>query len=157
MTPVAGAKGFTVERGEVVLADTTTPLSSLVFPLLELIVVTGICWMAIGWMDARDIGPAARNLVVAVWAVLGLARFVWPLAASRRRRFIVTDRRVLARSRRGAVDSIPFGQIHSAHRDRGGISMAVYGFDRPLYFPEVGRSRKVEKILAHQLENSRRR
>lgn len=142
--------------GEVVLADTTSPLSSLVFPLLEVIVITGVCWMAAGWMDANGVGPLARNLVIAVWAVVAVTRFLWPLAVSRRRRFVVTDRRVLARSRRGAVDSIPFGQIHSVRRDHGGIAMAVYGYERPLYFPEVGRARKVEKILNGQLARTRR-
>ena len=153
---MAGNPGLKLADGEVVLADTTSPLSSMVFPLLELVVITAVCWMAVGWMDANASTPFARNLIVAVWAVVGLIRFVWPLAVSRRRRFIVTNHRVLARSRRGAVDSIPFSQIHSARRDRGGIMIAVYGFDRPLYFPEVGRSRRVEKLLNGQVARSRR-
>lgn len=153
---MAGKPGLKLAEDEIVLADTTSPLSSMVFPLLELVVITAVCWMAIGWMDANVAAPAARNLIVAVWAVVGLIRFLWPLAVSRRRRFIVTNHRVLARSRRGAVDSIPFSQIHSAHRDRGGIMIAVYGFDRPLYFPEVGRSRGVEKLLNGQVARSRR-
>ncbi|WP_165165469.1 hypothetical protein [Corynebacterium qintianiae] len=148
---MADNRGLKLADGEVVLADTTSSLSSLIFPLLELLVITGVCWMAVGWMDANGIDAIARNLVVLVWAIAGLTRFVWPLAVSRRRRFIITDRRVLARSRRGSVDSIPLGQIHSARRDQGGISMAVYGFEHPLYFPEVGRSRKVEKILNARL------
>ena len=149
-------RGLRLARGEVVLADTTSPLTTLIFPLLELVVITAVCWMAIGWMDANGISSGLRNLIVLIWAIVGVVRFCWPLATSRRRRFVVTNHRVLARSRRGAVDSIPFGQIHSAHREQGGISLAVYGFERPLYFPEVGRSRKVEKILHGQIAQARR-
>ena len=133
--------------GEVVLADTTSPLSSLVFPLLEVIVITGVCWMAAGWMDANGVGPLARNLVIAVWAVVAVTRFLWPLAVSRRRRFVVTDRRVLARGRSGKVDSIPHAQIHSAQRDAGGLNITVYGFPRPIRFDQVGRTRQVEKLI----------
>ncbi|AWB83525.1 hypothetical protein [Corynebacterium liangguodongii] len=138
-------------EGEVVLADTTSPLSSMIFPLLEFVVVTGVCWGAIGWMDFHAVPAAARNLVVALWAIVGVVRFLLPLVAARRRRFVVTQHRVLARGRRGAIDSIPFGDIHSVRRERGGISVAVYGFERPLYFPEVGRARKVERVLCAQL------
>ncbi|WP_291313369.1 hypothetical protein [Corynebacterium sp. UBA2622] len=136
--------------GEVVLADTCGPLSGLVFPLLELVVVTGVCWMAVGWMDGHGIDPAFRNLVVALWAVLAVLRFVLPVVSSRRRRFMVTDRRVLARGGGGGVgapDSIPIQQIHSARRERGGLTLSVYGFDRPLHYPGVGRAKKVEKVL----------
>lgn len=143
---------FKVGEDEVVLADVCAPVSSLTFPLLELILITGVAWMAIGWMDITPAAdPMLRNAVVALWAVLVLWRFVAPVIASRRRRFIVTNRRVLARGKRGAVDSIPHRQIHSARRERGGITVAVYGFDRPIHFERVGKTRAVEKTLQNQL------
>ncbi len=143
---------FKVGEDEVVLADVTAPLSALTFPLLELIVITGVAWMAIGWMDVTPhVDPMLRNIVVAVWAVLALWRFVGPLVTARRRRFVVTDKRILARGRRGAVDSIPFRQIHSARRERGGITVAVYGYERPIHFEQVGKTRAVEKVLSSQL------
>ncbi|OEY13419.1 hypothetical protein A0K93_05475 [Corynebacterium sp. BCW_4722] len=143
---------FRVREDEVVLADVTAPLSALTFPLAELIVITGVAWMAVGWMDVTPhVDPAVRNLVVAVWAVLALWRFIGPLIAARRRRFVVTDKRILARGRRGAVDSIPHRQIHSARRERGGITVAVYGYERPIHFEQVGKARAVEKVIAAQL------
>lgn len=143
---------FQTHDGEQVLVDVCAPLSTLTFPLMELIVITGVAWIAIGWMDVTPgIDPALRNLVVLLWALLALWRFVGPLVASRRRRFMLTDRRILARGRRGAVDSIPLEQIHSARRVKGGISVAVYGYDRPLVFEDVGKARAVDKTLQKAL------
>ncbi|WP_301925400.1 hypothetical protein [Corynebacterium glaucum] len=143
---------FRVGEGEVVLADVNAPLSTLIFPLLELVVLTGVAWIAIGWMDITPgIPPVVRNLVVALWALLAFLRFLLPLLRTRRRRFIVTDRRVLARGRSGSVDSIPLRQIHSVRRSRGGIDLGIYGFGSPIHFEQVGKSRQVEKVLHSRL------
>jgi len=150
---VAERAQFKVGEGEIVLADVCAPLSSLTIPLLEVIMLTGVAWMAIGWMDVTPgVDSLLRNAVVGVWALIVLWRFVGPVMASRRRRFVVTDKRILARGKRGAVDSIPHRQIHSVRRHRGGISVAVYGYDRPIYFERVGKSRAVEKVLQAQLQ-----
>ena len=144
-----------VQEGEVVLADTCEPVTGLVFPLLETIVLTGVCWMAVGWMDVQDIAAGFRNFVVGLWVLLVGLRFVTPVIASRRNRFVLTDRRVLARSGRGGADSIPLQQIHSARRSRGGLSLAVYGYEHPLHYPAVGKAKKVEKLLNGQLRSAR--
>ncbi|WP_246816281.1 hypothetical protein [Corynebacterium sp. HMSC30G07] len=139
---------FKVGEDEVVLADVTAPVSDLIFPLLELILITGICWIAIGWMDVTATVPlVARNAMVILWLVLGCWRFGLPVIRGRRRRFVVTDRRVLARGRTGKVDSIPHSQIHSARRADGGLNLAVYGFPRPIRFDQVGKARQVEKLI----------
>lgn len=139
---------FKVGEDEVVLADITAPLGSLVFPLLELILITGISWIAIGWMDVTTTVPLAlRNGVVVLWLVLSVWRFVVPVVRGRRRRFIVTDRRVLARGGTGKVDSIPHSQIHSARRAGGGVNLTVYGFPRPIRFDQVGKTRQVERLI----------
>ena len=149
--------GLKLHEGEVLLADTCGPLSGLVFPLLELIVLTGVCWMGIGWMDAHGVDPVFRNLVVVLWGLLAAVRFVLPVVSTRRRRFVVTDRRVLARGGRGGADSIPLQQIHSAHRERGGLTLSVYGFDRPLRYPGVGKAKKVERVRNGRIGASRYR
>lgn len=139
---------FTVGEDETILADVTAPLSGMVFPLLELIVITGVSWIAIGWMDVTPgIEPVIRNAVVLLWALLVLWRFVVPLVRNRRRRVIVTDKRLLARGRTGAVDSIPHRQIHSARRDNGGLTVAIYGYERPIHFEQVGKVRQVERLI----------
>lgn len=153
---MAGKAPFRVGGDEVVLADVCAPLSALTIPLLELVAVTGVAWMVIGWMDVTPhVDPGLRNIVVLIWALIVLWRFIVPLVASRRRRFIVTDKRILARGRRGAVDSIPLRQIHSVRRERGGINVAVYGYAQPLVFERVGKTRSVEKVLQRALGAAR--
>lgn len=149
---MAGKAPFRVGEDEVVLADVCAPLSSLTIPLLEIVLATGVAWMAIGWMDVTPhVNPQTRNLVVLAWSVLVAWRFLVPLAASRRHRFIVTDKRILARGKRGAVDSIPLRQIHSVRRERGGLWVALYGYAQPVRFERVAKTRAVEKVLQAQL------
>lgn len=141
--------------GEVVRADLTAPAHTLFFPFLELLLITALCWMAIGFMDQPgsmwDVN--LRNGVVGLWAVLSFWRFGLPVIRARRRRFIVTNQRVIARagSLRSRVDSIPLQQIHSVWRRRRGISIAIQGYDRPLFFPNVPRAKRVEKLIGGSL------
>lgn len=146
---------FRPGSGEVVRADFTSPLRTLTFPVLELILITGLAWMGIGWLDGP--GPVVdiqlRNGVVLLWAVLAAWRFGLPLLRSRRRRFVLTDRRIIVRtgSLRAGTDSIPLRDIHSVKRRRSGISLGVRGVGRPLYFPDVPRAKKVSAMIEASL------
>lgn len=133
-------------QGEVIRADMTSPFRALIFPFLELILVTGLAWIAIGWCDTQGVDLALRNALVGVWAILAAWRFGVPLFKARRRRFIVTNQRVIARQGK-KVDSIPLRDISGARRRRGGISLAIHGFERPLYFSDVPKAKKVEALL----------
>lgn len=152
--------GFRLERGENVQVDLTSSLSSLTFPVLELILITGVFWMGIGYLDRPEVIDTVpvelRNAVVVVWALLAVWRFVLPLLRSRRRRFVVTDRRVMVRAGRfGArVDSIPLRQIHGVNRRRNRISLAIAGYARPLFFRDVPKSKKVVKAIDRQLAHA---
>lgn len=136
-------------RGEVVRADMTAPFRTLLFPFLELVVITGVCWIAIGWCDYNGIDLALRNGLVAIWALLAAWRFIFPLVKARRKRFIVTNLRVIAREGK-RVDSIPLTDIRGARRRRGGISLALHGYDKPMYFPSIPKAKRVEDILNEQ-------
>lgn len=149
-----------LQPGEWVYADVTSPPGVLGFPLLEMIAYTGLVWMAIGYLDnpsAIMLDPMIRPALLGLWALLVLWRFVLPLVRSRRRRFIVTNYRIIARPDRlrSRGESIPLRDIHSARRHRGGMSVAVFGYDRPLYFPQVGKPRKVETVLRGAIEDAR--
>ncbi|AKE38493.1 hypothetical protein [Corynebacterium camporealensis] len=133
-------------RGEVVRADVTTPFRALIFPLLELILITGLAWIAIGWADMQGIDAMLRNAIVVIWAALITWRFAMPVYHSRRKRFIVTNRRVIAREGKH-IDSIPLSDIRGARRRRGGISLAIHGFERPMFFPQVPKSKQIEAII----------
>ncbi|MGD7003048.1 PH domain-containing protein [Corynebacterium halotolerans] len=140
--------GFRLERGEQVKVDLTSSLSSLTFPLLELILITGLFWMGIGYLDRPEVIESVpmelRNAVVIIWLALAVWRFVLPVIRARRRRFVVTDRRVMLRAGRfGArVDSIPLRQIQGASRRRNRISLAIAGYQRPLFFRDIPKAKK---------------
>lgn len=141
--------------GEVVRADVTAPLRTLTFPVLELILITGVSWILIGWLDRPDmvVDVQLRNGVVLIWFLLAVWRFVLPLIRARRRRFIVTDRRIVVRDGafRSRVDSIPLRDVRGVSRRRRGISLAISGFARPLYFPDVPKTKKVAGLIETSL------
>ncbi|GAB3942003.1 hypothetical protein GCM10028828_07800 [Corynebacterium tapiri] len=141
--------------GEQVRADLTSSPRVMVFPVIELVATTGLLWMAIGFLDspASPFPDQLRNLFVVAWMLAVLLRFVVPLVRARRRRFIVTNRRVIARQAqlRGRVDSIPFADIHSVRRRKGGLSVAILGQPAPLFYPEVPKSRRVEEMINRSL------
>jgi len=146
---------FRPGRGEVVRADLTAPLHTLTFPVLELILITGLCWMGIGWLDqpGQVIDIQLRNGAVLLWALLVLWRFVLPLLRARRRRFMLTDRRIIVRAGTftSRVDSIPLRDIRAIQRRRNAISLAILGHERPLYFPYVPRAKKVTAMIESSL------
>lgn len=146
---------FRPVEGEVVRADLTSPLHTLTFPTLELILITGLSWMLIGWLDQPGMytDPQLRTAVLVVWALLALWRFVLPLVKARRRRFVVTDQRLVVRAGefRARADSIPFRDIRSVERRRNGILLAIIGYDRPLYFPDVPRAKRVAAMIEESL------
>lgn len=146
---------FRLGDGEVVRADLTAPLRALTFPVLELILITGISWILIGWLDRPDafVDVQLRNAVVVGWFLLAVWRFGLPLLRSRRRRFIVTDRRIVVRdgALRSRVDSIPLRDVRAVSRRRRGISLAISGYARPLYFPDVPKTKKITGLIETSL------
>ncbi len=147
---LSGMNLLTMRPGETPLVDVTAPYRSLTFPVLELILVTGVAWMAIGWVDTNVGDPLIHNALVILWALLALWRFVLPVYRARRRRFIVTNTRVIARTGR-KVDSIPLTDISGVRRRRGGISLSIHGYERALYFPELPKTKRIENIIADEL------
>lgn len=141
---------MTMRPGEHKLVDVSNPYRTYTFPVLELLLITGLCWMGIGWVDANAPDPTYHNSLVALWAFLIFWRFLLPVVRGRRRRFIVTNTRVLARSG-SKVDSIPLADIAGVRRRRGGISLAIRGYDRALYFPDLPRTKRIESIIAGEL------
>lgn len=127
------------------LVDVTTAKRAMLFPFLELILITGVAWMGIGWLDAHGY---PRNAVVIGWGLLCLWRFVLPLISQRRRRFTVYPDHIVAKAN-GKRDVIPMTDITGVRRRRGGITLAVRGYD--LYFPDLPAPRKIERIIAEQL------
>ena len=161
-----GSRGLSIKPDEQVLVDMTAPNSNLVFPFLEVVLLTGLAWMGIGWLDNPHNLPQLNtglfdpallhNAVVAVWMLLVVWRFVLPLLRNRKQRFIVTNQRIVARPAKltAKVDSIPLHQVLDVARRRKGISLAVRGFSYPLYFGGVPKSKKVVSEIKNALHPS---
>lgn len=140
-------------HGEVKRVDVTSPYRSLLFPTLELVLISGVAGIAVGWLDANAVDANLRNAVVGFALLLVFWRFILPLLRARRKRFIVTNQRILARASQlgGKADSIPLHDVIGVRRRRGGISLAIRGYDRTLYFPELPKPKKIERIIDEQL------
>ncbi|GAB3592856.1 hypothetical protein CFAEC_03105 [Corynebacterium faecale] len=148
-----------VNSGEQVYVDLTSPLSTMLFPVLELIVITGVCWMGIGYMDrlpdmfgytpATDFPPGTRELILGIWAALSAWRFGLPLWRQRRFRITVTDRKLLVRPSglRSRYDSIPITYMRGVQRRRNTLILGVGGQSRPYVINNVPKVRKVESVL----------
>src|SRR5699024_3742053 len=137
--------------------DVTAPYRALLWPVMELILITGISWIAIGWLDVQvdnqGLDVMLRNEVVAIWAGLSLWRFVLPVTRLRRKPCIGTNHRVigLAPPFQGQTDSIPLRDIVGVRRRRGGLSLGIRRYDRALHFPDVPKTKRIEMLLNQQL------
>lgn len=148
-----------VTSAERVYVDLTSPLSAMLFPVLELIIITGVCWMAVGYFDrlpdmfgyipATDFPPGTRDLILGIWVVLSLWRFGLPLLRQRRYRITVTDRKLLVRPSglRSRYDSIPLSYMHAVQRRRKTLILGVGGQSRPYVLNNVPKAKKVESVL----------
>ena len=151
--------GKHIAEGDRIHVDLTSPLSAMLFPIFELIVITGICWMGIGFLDqlpgidgtnpADSFPEGTRNLLVGVWAVLAAWRFGLPLIRQRRFRVILSDRKLLVRRAglRTGFDSIPLSYIQRVQRRRNTLVLGVGGHHRPYVMNQVPKARKVEALL----------
>ncbi len=148
-----------VTTGEQVYVDLTSPLGSMVFPILELIIITGVCWIGVGYLDrlpdmfgytpATDFPAGTRDLILGIWAVLSTWRFGLPLIRQRRYRITVTDRKLLVRPPgiRSRYDSIPLSYMRDVRRRRNTLILGVGGQSRPYVVNNVPKARKVESVL----------
>lgn len=151
--------GKRIAKGEQIYVDLTAPLSTLIFPVLELIIITGVCWMGIGFLDQRPgldgtnpaslFPPGTRDAVLALWALLVTWRFLIPVIRKRRQRLTITDRRLLVRPSGVCTryDSIPLSYVQGFQRRRGSVFLIVGGQERPYVLRDIPKAKKVESIL----------
>ena len=144
---------------EHVLVDVRAPLREMFFPFLEMISITGGLWIIIGWFDAADAGrygvgplnlpPEWRNGFVFLWGMLILWRFVLPLLRKRRRRMIVTDRRILFRDDGfwTRPQTILMSSVTWAEKERGQLAVYLRDSDLPVYYQGLPKLRKVAEMI----------
>ena len=147
--------------GEVELARVVPPLGALVVPLAELVLISGLSWLAVGWIDANGqtyVGPAevalAHNIVVAIFLILSLWRFVVPVVRRGQDRVQVTNRRVVITAG-GRAQSFPLADIRGVRRRGRRLLISAAGYDRAIATPKVGKARKVEQLISQYTADSR--
>ena len=135
--------------------DVTSPYISMLFPALELIIITGITWIIIVYMDSDKaawfLDTNIRNLMVGIWAALSLWRFVLPTIRLRNRRIMVNDERIIIHSAtlRPTTHTIPLKFIRAVNRKRNELILTVIGQPQPVVLRDVAYSRRVqEEMLA---------
>ncbi|MCS4491483.1 MULTISPECIES: hypothetical protein [unclassified Corynebacterium] len=139
--------------GERVFIDLTSPLSALFFPLLEILTVTGLAWMAIGYLDRPELSgtydPKIRNLIVLMWAGVVVFRLVTKIVTLRRRRIIVTEHRLLLREAgwTSSIFSAPIEQVQAVDRHRNTIRLMLRGQQRAFSMTHVPQARRVFAVL----------
>ena len=115
------------DRGEVILAELSPSRRSVLFPVLELILATGVVWLLIGLLDTYLVDAAVdaagvapdrltdipavpgvdaavtaalwvRRLLLVLWVIVAWRRCLRHLVFRQRSRMILTDRRLITAS-----------------------------------------------------------
>lgn len=142
-----------LEISEEILLDTNPSFSRFVWPFLELMAITGLCWLTIGFMDnavnaASDFG-SARMLVVIAWLVLVAWRVGLPVLHWLGERFVLTNRRILVRRGllRRRVTSIDLLSVMYVARNGSTLILETSPFGQRIAIVDVPSSRKVAKMV----------
>ena len=142
-----------LDEDEEVIIDTNPTFGGLIWPLMELMASTGIIWLVIGLIDknpttATDLAPL-RTILMLVWLFILLWRVAMPALRWLRKRFILTDRRILLRNGlvRANVSSIDLRSVRGVRRKGSNLLLATYGFGEPVLVPNVPSCRKVAKLV----------
>ena len=146
--------------GEHILVNVTATMRAMLFPTLELLLITGLGWMVIGYFDriptydelgvqtGLTLSVQGRNMLVVAWMVLGFLRFVLPLVRACRSRLVVTTSRVLLRAPglTTSLDPIPLVGIYNASRRGNHLIVNTHGFG-PILIRNMPRTKKIAQTI----------
>ncbi|MDO4910287.1 MAG: hypothetical protein Q3972_00900 [Corynebacterium sp.] len=147
-------------RDEEIYADLTAPFYASFPALCEMVIWTGVLWGAIGVIDRpapipaflleRGIGtPNLHNLLVGLWIVVFLVRFVLPVLWSRGQRLIISHRRIIYRSKhRDISHDIDLNYVSQVHRQGRRLHVFVQGSNQPVVLERVPKAKKVEALIS---------
>lgn len=167
------------DRDEVILAELSPSRRSLLFPVLELLLITGLIWLAVGLIDAHFIAVATnafgyhfappsavtqqldnaelipllwlRRGLLVLWVILAWRRCIRHMVYRHRSRMILTDRRLITASGhlRSQVTSIPMHHIVDAWHKGGKVNVYVAGARLPYQLDYVPQAKRLTKMI-HQ-------
>ena len=146
--------------GEHILVNVTATMRAMLFPTLELLLITGLGWMIIGYFDriptydelgvqtGLTLSVQGRNMLVVAWMVLGFLRFVLPLVRTCRSRLVVTTSRVLLRAPglTTSLDTILLVGICNASRRGNHLIVNTHGFG-PILIRNMPRTKKIAQTI----------
>lgn len=139
---------------ENVRVDLTSAASAAFYPMVKLLLWTGLCWMGIGWLDGHGYGldqgataadNPARSILLVFWVLVVCWQFIGPVVGLRRRRIVVTDQRIVLRDAgvRTRTGSIPLGAVRQISRKRRTIRLGVAGIEQPIELRDVPKAKRV--------------
>ncbi|MEJ4112000.1 hypothetical protein ACGE24_09130 [Corynebacterium kroppenstedtii] len=147
--------GFPEERiahDEKLLVDVHSKRSTLIFPVLETILISGIIWAIIGMIDGAA-GPFAgggfrgiRQIIMGAWVLAVAWFFARPMMRWWRRRLVITNYRVVARFATNDIVDIPVNHITGVHRRRATLIFDVYRMP-PLVVNNVAKARRTKRVI----------
>ena len=155
---------ITFDPGEQVLAELSPARRSMFFPVLRLLLWTGLFWMGIGALDqyvatnALD-APSVeaflglRRGLLLLWLIVCWRRCVRHLIFRARSRMLLTDRRLITATGhvRSRIGQIPLANVVDCRSHRGDVAVYVAGARVPLVLHSVPYTRKFERLLKSQL------
>ncbi len=173
-------KHFTPHPGETILARVHPKRSTLLFPFLELLVITGMVWLAIGLIDHQLINqsvailgyetpnPVAfatayptpettaylwgRRALLILWLLLGWRRFIKPVMNRNKQLTILTNYRLITHDgqRRNPPTEIPLQHITDARAKGSKLRIYLQGAYRPWELANLPQPKKLATIIHYQ-------
>ena len=153
-----GFPDYRIADDERVLVDVHSKRSTLVFPVLETILISGIMWGIIGMIDGAAVPfvdggfGGLRQFLLIAWIIAIAWFFARPVTKWWRKRLVVTNYRVVARFAQDDVVDIPLDQVTGLHRRRSTLIFDVYRMP-PLMVPNVAKVRRVKRVTTRRLRH----
>lgn len=169
------------EPNEVVLAELSPSRRAAFFPIVELVLITGLIWMAIGMIDGHLAGEAVkflgyephpltkageltrddtlislvwgRRALLVLWAILAWRRCIRHLIYRQRSRMVLTDQRLITATGhlRSHIAQVPLAHIVDARQRGQEVSVYVAGTRMPVVLRQVPHAKKFTKLLRAEI------
>lgn len=162
---------------EPTLAELSPTRRSVIFPVLELLLITGVIWLGIGAIDRYFASVAMSNLgyelsplsdvrlyvsnplltpmlwlrrgLLLLWLWLAWRRCIRHLIYRARSRMVLTDRRLITASghMRSRIAEIPMYAIMDARSSGSTVSIFVVGQRMPVVLQSVPQAKKFARLV----------
>ncbi len=157
-----------MHEGEYVIVDTNPNFSQLLWPLLEVLALTGVIWLIIGLMDhsvfagpaeAMAADPTAggsplRTGLIALWLILAAWRAAKPTAEWLSHRLVVTNFQIILRQGvfRRHCTIYDLRSIGNVEKQKKSVVLTVYPYGVPIAIDGIPKPRKVAKAIRQAIQ-----